>query len=166
MPKLPRHRRTPLLIIATLLATTLSAQKDGIIARMPGETPALAPDGIPSTVRIAPGTFRMGSDAAGLPASITKGFGVMSTRPSHGDFDELPAHTVRLTHAFSIGITQVSPAEFALFDSTYKPQAATPAYAAGVSWEQAMAYCHWLTQKTGKPWRLPTEAEWEYIART
>jgi formylglycine-generating enzyme required for sulfatase activity len=165
MPKLPRHRRTPLLIIATLLATTLSAQKDGIIARMPGEPPALAPDGIPSTVRIAPGTFRMGSDAAGLPASITKGFGVMSTRPSHGDFDELPAHTVRLTHAFSIGITQVSPAEFALFDSTYKPHAATPAYAAGVSWEQAMAYCRWLTQKTGKPWRLPTEAEWEYVAR-
>ena len=89
----------------------------------------------------------------------------MSTRPAHGDFDELPAHTVRLTHAFSIGITQVSPAEFALFDPTYKSHASTPAYAAGVSWEQAMAYCRWLTQKTGKPWRLPTEAEWEYVAR-
>jgi YD repeat-containing protein len=165
MLNLSRHRRTPLLLAATLLAATLLAQKDGIIARMPGDPPALAPDGIPATVHIAPGTFRMGADDAVLPASITKGFGVMSTRPAHGDFDELPAHTVRLTHAFSIGITQVSPAEFALFDPTYKPHAATPAYAAGVSWEQAMAYCRWLTHKTGKPWRLPTEAEWEYVAR-
>jgi formylglycine-generating enzyme required for sulfatase activity len=157
--------RTILLITTLLLATTLPAQKDGILARMPGGPPALAPDGTPATVRIAPGTFRMGADAAILPAGITKGFGVMSTRPAHGDFDELPAHTVHITHAFAIGITQVSPAEFALFDPTYKPNASTPAYAAGVSWEQANAYCRWLTHKTGKPWRLPTEAEWEYVAR-
>ncbi len=107
----------------------------------------------------------MGADDAALPAAITKGFGVMSTRPAHGDFDEVPAHTVRITHAFRIGITQVSPAEFAEFDRTYKPHASTPAYAAGVSWQQAMAYCRWLTQKTGKTYRLPTEAEWEYVAR-
>ncbi len=123
--------RTISLAATLLLAATLSAQKDGIIARMPGEPPPLAPSGIPATVRITPGTFRMGADAATLPAAITKGFGVMSTRPSHGDFDELPAHTVRLTHAFAIGITQVSPAEFAQFDPTYKPHAATPAYASG-----------------------------------
>jgi len=148
-----------------LLLTPALAQKDGIMARMPGEAPPLAPNGIPATVRIAPGTFRMGADATILPAAITKGFGVMSTRPSHGDFDEVPAHTVRITHAFAIGITQVSPAEYARFDPSYKSNPATPAYVAGVSWEQAMAYCRWLTQKTGKPWRLPTEAEWEYVAR-
>jgi formylglycine-generating enzyme required for sulfatase activity len=128
--------------------------------------PAMAQKpGAISMVRIRAGSFTMGAGPEALPAAVTSGYGVMSERPAHGDWDEHPAHKVTLTRGFLIAKNLITAKEFQEFDPSYKPVPGYPDYAAGVSYEQAVAFCNWLSDKTGKPYRLPTETEWEYTAR-
>lgn len=118
-------------------------------------------------VRIAPGSFIMGRDAQPLPPALTAAVpGVISKRPAEGDFDEQPAHRVSLTHGFLISESEITIDQYRQFDPAYQPNPALAPYASGISWDQAMSFCAWLSRKEGRPYRLPTEAEWEYVARS
>jgi dipeptidyl aminopeptidase/acylaminoacyl peptidase len=76
---------------------------------------------------------------------------------------KLLPETVRLG-ALGVGRFEVTRAQFAQFDPAYRYEPGTDNYPAnGITFEQAKAYCDWLSKQTGRWYRLPSEDEAEEL---
>ena len=134
-----------------------SQQNTGDSAPSPGETFQDC-DECPKMVVVPSGRFTMGSSRG---------------EAHHGD-DEEPLHRVRIDYQFAVGVYEVTFAEwYACVDAggcgNHIPddmrwgRGNRPVM--NVSWYDAQSYVRWLSERTGKTYRLLSESEWEYVAR-
>lgn len=114
--------------------------------------------GCPELVRLPPGQFFMGSP-----------------EEEYGrGHDEGPRHEVTISRRIAVGRHEVTFAQWDLCVADKACNGYLPSDAGwgrgerpviNVSWWDTLEYVRWLSEKAGKPYRLLSEAEWEYMAR-
>ncbi|MDB5985810.1 MAG: hypothetical protein JWR16_863 [Nevskia sp.] len=153
---------------STVAASRAVAQAMPVPARI--QTPCISQREEPTIV----GGITYFRDCADTPAMATFSGGQfrMGDLFGNGLSYELPPHDVHVA-AFALARYEVSIAEWQQCMEASVCTAPSPDNASkprnhpvvGVTWLQAHEYVDWLTQRTGRRYRLPSEAEWEYAAR-
>ena len=120
---------------------------------------------------ITPGTFQMGSAESAEQVRAN----CIGTRanPNWAN-DEHPRHNVRLSRAFYMSIHEVTDQQFEAVEQSKVVAAGEkktrrrkpPQMPVEVSWDEAVSCCQQLSKLENRPYRLPTEAEWEYACRS
>jgi formylglycine-generating enzyme required for sulfatase activity len=151
------------------------------LAQQPAPAPA-SPDCpvCPNLALVPAGTFLMGSEpnAIELDAatgesppvvlSMTRPFYVSSREITVGEFRRFVAATgVEPASGCRVwlGGQWVHERDRSWRDPGFAQPPADDEPVVCVGWNEAHSYAEWLTKESGKPYRLPSEAEWEYVAR-
>ncbi len=103
---------------------------------------------LPEMVLVPAGVFQMGASESDRFANDT----------------DRPAHEVQV-QSFALGKIPVTVAQYRCFQPGHAPAENADWPVVNVSWHDAEGYCSWLKTETQRPYRLPTEAEWEYACR-
>ena len=103
-------------------------------------------------------TNALGMNLVEVPASE---FDMGSDEPT-ATWDQRPKHRVNITRPFWMSISPVTIDRYRQFDPNARLNDRSEPYATGMSWHDAVRFCVWLSKREGRPYRLPTEAEWEY----
>ncbi len=165
-------------VAATLLAVVLGVPERSLRGLRPGLDGDRFRDcdSCPEMVVVDGGSFMMGSPAY----------------ENDREDDEGPRRRVTISGPLAVGVYEVTKEQYGRFvdDAGHDGGSACRTHESGewdartgrswtnpgfrqgrqepavcVSWNDAQAYVKWLSGKTGEKYRLPTEAEWEYVAR-
>ena len=106
---------------------------------------------------------------------IGSGKYVIGDKTSKGDKDEQVNKEIVFKNRFYIAIYEVTLAEYDKYTDAYNLKRVNPRISniknrnilpvTNISWSDANKYSEWLSKVSSKNYRLPTEAEWEYVAR-
>ncbi len=159
---------------ATTTSELTDRDGDGIlndIDSCPDEKGTLKNEGCPE---ITPAKITTKRDLPNLPEMVFVKGGTFTMGDVFGDgeADEKPTHEVTVSD-FYIGKYEITFEEYDLFcEATGRNKPDDESWGRekqpviNVSWEDAKAYCTWASNISGKRYSLPTEAQWEYAARS